>query len=1049
MDTKIYQENYDILNDEQRQAVESIYGPTMVVAGPGTWKTQIIGLRTANIILKWGVNPDNILITTFTEAWVIAIRERLLKFIWEDAYKVWVSTIHSFSSDVIKTFPEKFIEYKASSAIDDVDSLEIIKWITDELIKNKGLEYLYSDFDNYLYLRDIKSRIGTLKQEWVSLAKYEKLIENQKIQFEEELWEIKPTLKKYEKTKLDHEKKIWKMRELLIFYKRYNEILRKTSRYDFNDMINFVLEKFTIDDDLRYYYAEKYQFIMLDEYQDTNNAQNQIIDLILSETPEKPNIMVVWDDDQSIYRFQGANIENMLDFSTKYSDTEFIVLKNNYRSVQNILDLSSFLIENNQERLSNKIDIVEKELVAFKWKSDNDPGFYLANNEIDERRFVINKIKSEIELWIPVEEIAIIVRWNREVENWTNVLMQNWIEVESKLKTNILKTDFINLILKYLRVISNPYENEEALIDLMRSSISGLNQSDVFKINRLLYIKNYSNKFKLKMIDFLSELNLDEMKNNQSSLFYHKWQNLDNLKFDLKSFIEFRDTIFDFNTKIVETNLVSFFNYFIEETWILEYIETHKSFDDLQDIYTLFNKIKAWNESDNSLNVNKLLSKLDLYKEYNYSINRQILKKASSWIQVMTAHSSKWLEYNTVFIPGLYNWNWEWKRVIDKLKLPSWVAWDWLQFMDEKEKKMLDKEKALEEDRRLFFVAITRAKNNLFLSFPAGIWTKPLLPSLFLEEFKWLYDDITNNETKDDNQLYEIASNDLINSLLEYSDWEFDYISEFLDNYKMSPSDLNVFLKDPLEFLNRVVFKYPFEDNEFTIFWKVYHRTLELFYLKYKNEGELPEESYLTITFKMLIDKEILTHDEKEKLIEKWLVWLEWYYKEYSRLAKPPVELEYSFRRKNIFFEWIPLSWTIDKIELSDEVNTENNQEISSWSQLAFFKEKVSLIDYKTWKIKSKWVLKWVDRMWNKKEWEWNYFRQLLFYKLLCESDNDFVSKFDVWDLVIDFVEWKDWVYKKVIVEYTPEEYEEFKTELIDCWNKIKDINFWKDILKK
>ncbi len=1049
MNTKIFDENYKILNDEQKQAVDSIYGQIMVVAGPWTGKTQIIGLRTANIILKWWVNPENILITTFTDAWVIAIRERLLKFIWEDAYKVWVSTIHSFSSDVIKTFPEKFIEYKASSAIDDVDSLEIIKNITDELIEKKQLEYLYSDFDNYLYLRDIKSKIWILKQEWISFVKFEKLIEEQEKEYLEELSNIKPSLKKYEKTKLDNEKKIWKMRELLIFYRKYNEILRKTSRYDFNDMINFVLEKFTVDDDLRYYYAEKYQFIMLDEYQDTNNTQNQIIDLILSETQEKPNIMVVWDDDQSIYRFQGANIENMLDFSTKYTDTEFIVLKNNYRSIQNILDLSSCLIKNNQERLSNKIKIVEKELVSFKWKSECNPNFYLANNELDERRFIISKVKDKIESWIPLDEIAIIVRWNREVEQWSNVLMQNAIEVESKLKTNILKTDFINLILKYLRVISKPYENEENLIDVMRSSISWLNQSDVFKINRLLYIKNYSNKFKIKMMDFLSELNIDESKNNQSSLFYYKWQSLDNLKFDIKKLIEFRDSIFDYNRELIEKNLVSFFNYFIEKTGILKYIEKNKSFDDLQDIYTLFNQIKVWNENDNSFNISKLLSKLDLYKEYNYPLNRQILKKTISWVQVLTAHSSKWLEYDTVFIPWLYNGNWEWKRVIDKLKLPYWVAWEWLQFMDEKEKKILDKEKALEEDRRLLFVAVTRAKNNLFLSFPAWIWNKPLLPSLFLEEFKWYYDDLTSSNLKDDNHLYEIASNDLINNLVEYWDWEFDYISEFLENYRISPSDLNVFLKDPLEFLNRVVFKYPFEDNEFTIFWKVYHRTLELFYLKYKNEWSLPEESYLTVTFKMLLDKEILSFEDKEKLIEKWLSWLIWYYKEYSKIAKPPVELEYSFRRKNIFFQSIPLSWTIDKIELSEEINTNNTQDVESWTQLAFFKEKVSLIDYKTWKIKWLSALKWIDRMWNKKEGEWNYFRQLLFYKLLCESDTEFVSKFEVWDLVIDFVEWKDWVYKKVIVEYSSEEYEDFKKELIDSWNKIKDIQFWKSILKK
>jgi len=129
-------------------------------------------------------------------------------------------------------------------------------------------------------------------------------------------------------------------------------------------MINFVLEKMKTDEELKHHYAERFQFIMLDEYQDTNDAQNQIIDMILSVSEDTPNIMTVGDDDQSIYRFQGANIENMLDFSTKYSDTKFIVLEHNYRSNQQILDLSSQLIENNNERLSNKITLVNKKLIA-------------------------------------------------------------------------------------------------------------------------------------------------------------------------------------------------------------------------------------------------------------------------------------------------------------------------------------------------------------------------------------------------------------------------------------------------------------------------------------------------------------------------------------------------------------------------------------------------------------------------------------------------------------------------------------------------------------
>jgi len=147
-------------------------------------------------------------------------------------------------------------------------------------------------------------------------------------------------IKNIEKYEKEHEAKIGKLKELLQVYTDYQKTLREKHLYDFNDMINFALEKFREDEDLRYYYAEKYQYIMLDEYQDTNNPQNEIIDIILSVQREisngetSGNVMVVGDDDQSIYRFQGANIENMLDFKSKYPDSEIIVLEKNYRSLQ-------------------------------------------------------------------------------------------------------------------------------------------------------------------------------------------------------------------------------------------------------------------------------------------------------------------------------------------------------------------------------------------------------------------------------------------------------------------------------------------------------------------------------------------------------------------------------------------------------------------------------------------------------------------------------------------------------------------------------------------
>jgi len=1005
MQKNIFESEYNKLNENQKKAVDSIYGPVMIVAGPGTWKTQIIGLRTANIILKTWTNPENILITTFTDAWVVAIKKRLETFLGSEWYKVYVSTIHSFCQDVIKTFPEKFLHYKAWILIDEVDSIELLKNILDEEISKKNIEVLTNDYDKYIYLKDIKNCIQTLKQEWVSFLEFENIILQQEKKYVEELSEIKPTLKKFKKVKLNQEKHIKKLKELNYLYKIYQNRLFLEEKYDFSDMINFVVSVFEIDEELRYHYAEKFQFIMLDEFQDTNNAQNKIIDLILSVWEEQPNILVVWDDDQSIYRFQWANIENMLDFSFKYKDTKVIVLENNYRSTQPILDLCSALIENNAERLTKKISWLQKKLISNNMKLKNiyiKPTLALLNTKDEEKVYLLNEVKQKLQNWIKPEEIAIIVRNNKEVEELSIFFTQNNISVVSKLNTDILKNDYVNFILKYLNCLDNPFTNNEYFIDIVRSSIVWLNQIDIFKFNKDLYNKNYSRKIPLSFYDEFCQIEKSK---------------IDFL--DKKNLIAFRDNFEDLRQKLNNTNFLEFFSYFIDKIWVIPYIEKYGNFDDIQDIFSLFNKIKSFLEINPSLKLKDILTKFDLYKIYNYSIPRQILKKPKSWINILTAHGSKWLEYEIVYIPGLYSWNWDWKKISDKLKLPIWIVWIWLQWESQ----------PIEEERRLFFVACSRAKKELHFSFPSQIDNKLKLQSVFLAEVSPYFENI---EIKiEDNLFKRFVINELVNNkLLNYSKAEFDYIEEFLQNYKLSPTDLNVFLENPMIFLQNVVFKYPFVDNDATIFWKIYHRVLELFYLKYKENKVLPKVSYLTSTFELLLKKEILSPKSYEKLLEKWIIWLKGFYEIYKNNIREIVALEYNFRSKWLQFENIPLTWKIDKIEIIMQPQT------------------VALVDYKTGKPKSLAEIKWLDNNWNKKPNEWKYFRQLLFYKLLCELDNEFNSKYDIWSLALDFVEGKEGEYKYIEIPYTMEEYEDFKKELLDAWKKISNIEFWKEILK-
>lgn len=1006
-----FEEAFKRLNEAQKDAVESIYGPTMVIAWPWTWKTQIISLRTANIISKTDVSPGNILITTFTEAWVIAIRKRLADFIWSDSYKVNVCTIHSFCNDVIQMFPEKFLKFRALRPIDEIEALEILEQVIDW----GDFKALRSDYDKYFYIRSIKDRISKLKQEWIMPGDFAPIIDLQRRKYDEELSLVDPKLKKYTLLKEKQERHILKLEELDIMYRDYSEKCQKMWVYDFSDMIDFVLKTFKEDEDLRYFFAEKYQFVMVDEYQDTNNAQNSIIDLMM-QVSDNRNILVVWDDDQSIYRFQWANLENMLQFPSKYPDTKFVVLTENYRSTQKILDLATKSISFSSSRIVDHIESLDKTL-----NSNNsfvsEPELFSLSSDLEEKSLLLLKIKEFEDAWIPKEEIAIIVRTNKEVKEYSDLLRSNWIEIQSKSSSNILESKFTKLLISLVRMVADPYSSDTELADLLRSGLWDISRVDVIRVLRKLSTVNYTKKQKVKIFDFLLDSEMldslvqkNDENNNQQTLFSDsiKWWLRD---FSADWFRQMIDAIKDCQ-EMLESWFYSFFKFCIDRVAYLDFVSANWNFSDLQDLYTLLEVIKTWNESDKNFNVQSFLKKLSYYLKYSIEIQRWSYGSKAAWVNIMTAHQSKWLEYEAVIIPGLVLGNWWSRRVVDHLSLPYSVIWWTLA-------EQITKDESEDEERRLFFVALTRAKTRLTLTFPCAVSQKLKIQSQFVQELG--LDTIVPTDIDTESVIMNEMKAPFLSQKLDNE--EELYITEFLKKYKLSPSDLNKFIEDPKMFLRDVIFKYPFEDNEFTIFWKVYHKTLEYFYLEYKNTWVPPWEKFLESRFKYLLSKEILTPEEQGRLENKGIQWLYWWYLNNVSTFNLPLELEYDFRPRWIILDWVPLTWKIDKIEL-------------------IWDDKVSLVDYKTGRPKSENELLW------KTQWsDWKYYRQLLFYKIMFDLDNALSTKYEVSDLKIEFVEWKDSKYPAYSLPFSKDDVDSVKVLIADCWSKISDLWFWRDLL--
>jgi DNA helicase-2/ATP-dependent DNA helicase PcrA len=306
-----FKEEYDKLNEQQRKAVDAIEGPVMVIAGPGTGKTQILASRIGKILLETDTAPENILCLTYTDAGVVAMRKRLLQFIGADAYKVNIYTFHAFCNDVIQENLSLF-EKTVLDPISDLEKIELFKELIDSFPKNHALKRYRGDV--YFEVNNLQSLFSTMKREgWTPENITQKIDDYIKSLPDRDEYRYKKKYRGFNAgdikvDKMDEEVgKMEKLRAAVNEFDRFQQLMRKKNRYDFDDMINWVIRAFEENKSLLSNYQERFQYILVDEYQDTSGTQNRLVQLLISYW-DKPNVFVVGDDDQSIYRFLGANV---------------------------------------------------------------------------------------------------------------------------------------------------------------------------------------------------------------------------------------------------------------------------------------------------------------------------------------------------------------------------------------------------------------------------------------------------------------------------------------------------------------------------------------------------------------------------------------------------------------------------------------------------------------------------------------------------------------------------------------------------------------------
>jgi len=1005
-----FHEEYSRLNEKQRLAVDTIEGPVMVIAGPGTGKTQILASRIGKILLETDASPGNILCLTYTDAGVVAMRKRLLQFIGPDAYKVNLFTFHAFCNEVIQDNLSLF-EKTSLDPISDLEKIELFKKLIDSFPKNHLLKRYRGDV--YYEIHNLDRLFSTMKKEGWSPS-----LINQKIDDyisdlpNREEFIYKRRYKEFnagdlKRDKIAEEKeRMERLRTAVNEFDPFQQLMRRHNRYDFDDMINWVIKAFEENKNLLADYQERFLYILVDEYQDTSGTQNKIVELLINYW-ERPNVFVVGDDDQSIYRFQGANVENMLAFTETYkNDLLKVSLVNNYRSVQPILDTSKNLIDRNSERLINKLDGLSKDLISSNIKIRHLTYKPIVRSYETQRQEMIDitkQIEDLIAQDISPSRIGVIYRENKYGDELIQYLKLKKVPYYSKRSLDIFEIPLpkkIILILKYLACEHDiPYSGDEILFEILHLDWFHIPPIEIAKLTMEASRKKYDDA-----TTSLRRLLYEKAKAPPKDLFSQGLH--DGLK---KASATLEQLIGD----VPNVTLQMLFEDIVRKAGILNYImQSPEKIWSLQVLTGLFDFVKDETARNPFMQLNDLVNIIELMKKEDLILPLTEVCGNDKGVNLMTAHGSKGLEFEYVFFAGCNASIWEKKRrPYNGYKLPDTIFSTQPANTDE------------EELRRLFYVALTRAEQHLSISYCRfkndG---KELEPSMFIAEILDEQQLKVEKMFVDESVIAEFNALQFGKQVIpQIEEIEKEFIAGLLDKFVMNVTALNNYLKCPLEFYFKNLIRIPSPKNEAIEFGSsVHHAMEELFRKMQVNDEQFPsrEEFINDFDWYMIRHRESFTKEQFESKMEYGHEVLSNYYDKYINTWHKIVAIERNI--KNIVVNGVPLRGKLDKLE--------------------FDGRSVNVVDYKTGDPdKAKFKLQPPS---DKDPVGGDYWRQAVFYKILV--DNYEKKGWKVVSTEFDFVEPdKKKAYRKEKVFITLRDIDTVVEQINTVWGKIQDHDFY------
>lgn len=967
---------YNRLNSQQKKAVDQIEGPVMVVAGPGTGKTQVLAARIANILLKTDTNPRSILALTFTESGAKEMRQRLVKMIGKTGYYVQINTFHAFCSQIIKLHPEYFPIDRGSEPLTDLERYDIFQKIIDDV----QIEVIKPLNRPYFYLTDIMYAISNLKREGFLPDDFKKIVavEEQQLKVDQD------ELRKTELAK--RQRNLTKWQELTQIYEKYQQRLRSSLRYDFDDMIALVVEAFDQHELLLREYQENIHYFLVDEYQDTNSAQNKVVDQLASYWGEKANVFVVGDPNQSIYRFQGASVENVLGFVKRYQAAEVITLDMGYRCPQNIYDGAAKLISQNQ--LTEMSDKLAKfsftEPLKSQVKQKVDINLYQAPSQTLETIYVAEEIKKLAQQKVPLDRIAILYRHNRDVVEIQETLDKWGLSYEIDGGNDLLENEAIRQLLTFFEVIDDvrTAAEDERLFEVMRYQWLGLDQVLVMKLGRA------AGKAKLSIFELIET-------GYAKFAQYDLGNKVTPLEFEqLPTFINQLSNWGSLDATVI---FPQWFEQVIKESQYLEWVlNSDLKTELLIHLNSLFREVKALSQSRAGLKLKDFLAAIATMKDHGIKLNVEDLNIKQNAVHLSTVHKAKGLEWDYVFLLHCLDKKWGNNRIRELLPLPAGLL---------KNTDLSAKEQN-EDERRLFYVALTRAKKQLTISAPETIVTdhrtKEVIGSMFIEELR-------DPESKLKVSLKNIEAAEIIKNSDDYlarllepvetkqlKTSEKEFYQALVKDFKLSVTALNTYLRSPEEFVENVLLRIPRAKPEPMAFGSAIHQALEKLFKYLQDENKKPVLEIVLNEFKESLTKELMTSQNFKRRLKYGRDILTQYYRQLDETEIEPLFIErfFGFGWSKTILDDIQLTGRIDRVDWLDKDQ-----------------KTVKVIDYKTGKAKSDNYIEGKIASAHLSEREEQlpesvrgpYKRQLLFYKLLTDLDETFIPTVTAGEF--DFVE--------------------------------------------